>query len=126
LTLLLNVSAEPGVVEHPACVPSVDSLATSLGGSALPVATQALLMRHYESAGQFAKAEDVLFSILDATGNAPAGLEFGAAFYDRILRQSDAALAGGNLPRPEAEEGFRELKLREGITANSGYRHEGD
>jgi hypothetical protein len=108
LHLLLDLSADQAVGDHPAFVPGVDALVNSLGP--LPARTQVLLMRHYESTGQFGKAEDSLFSILEATSNDPASVAFGLAFYQRILRRSDLSLADGNLPRAEAEEGFLELK----------------
>jgi hypothetical protein len=90
----------------------VETLVLSLAGAPMPVRTQVLLMRHYESTGQLAKAEDALFFILDTTKNDPSSLEFGAAFYERILRQNDAMLLAGDLPRAEAEEGSRELQRR--------------
>jgi hypothetical protein len=34
----------------------------------LPLRTLALLMQHYERTGEFAKAEDELFAMLDAAG----------------------------------------------------------
>ena len=112
LHLLLDVSAQDDAGAWPAFVPRAEALVQSLAGAPLPVRTQVLLMRHYESTGQLAKAEDTLFSILDATKDDPASLEFGAAFYERILRQNDAMLLTGNLPRVEAEEGRRELQRR--------------
>jgi hypothetical protein len=110
LHLLLEATADQRAGEHPAFVPGVDALVISLADAPLPERTQVLLMRHYETTGQFGKAEDALFSILEATFHDPASVAFGLAFYDRILRQTDLALADGNLPRPEAEEGLRELK----------------
>jgi hypothetical protein len=50
--------------------------------------------------------------ILDATVADPASLEFGAAFCERILRQNDAMILAGSLPRAEGEEELRELKRR--------------
>jgi hypothetical protein len=112
LRLLLEVSAEEEPGGHPAFVPRVEALVYCLANEPLPTDTQVLLMRHYESTGQWAKAEDSLFAVLDGTTNDPASLEFGAAFYGRMLRQNDAALSAGNLPRAEAEEGLRELQQR--------------
>lgn len=112
LHLLLEVSTQSDAGEHPAFVPRVEALVQSLASEALPVPTQAMLMQHYENTGQWAKAEDTLFSILEATVNDRASMEFGIAFYERILRQNDAALLAGNLPRGEAEEGLRELTRR--------------
>jgi hypothetical protein len=119
LDLLLEVSGQDDPAGHPAIVPQVDALVIALADAALPVRTQALLMRHYESTGQWAKAEDTLFSILDETTDHPAGFKLGGAFYQRILGHSDAVLLAGNLPRAEAEEGWRELQARRG-TAVSG------
>jgi len=112
LHLLLDASAQDDANGQPAFVPRAESLVLSLAGAPMPVRTQVLLMRHYESTGQWAKAEDTLFSILDATPKDSASLEFGRAFYERILRQNDATLMAGNLPRAEAEEGQRELEGR--------------
>jgi tetratricopeptide (TPR) repeat protein len=120
LHLLLDVSAQDDPGGHPAFVPRVESLVLGLADAPLPIRTQVSLMRHYESTGQLAKAEDMLFSVLDATANDPASIEFGAAFYQRILRQNDAMLMAGNLPRAEAEEGSRELQRRKVKAAIEG------
>ncbi len=112
LELLLNVSAKEGPDGHPAYVPRVEELALSLAGEPVPIRTRALLMRHCESAGQWDKAEDQLFLILDETSNHPASLELGESFYERVLGQRDSVLEAGNLPRAEAEEGLRELHSR--------------
>jgi hypothetical protein len=112
LHLLLDVSAQEEAGGHPAFVPRAEELVLALAGAPMPARTLVLLMRHYESTGQLAKAEDAFFSILDTTKDDPASIEFGCAFYERILRQSDAMLLAGNLPRAEAEEGWRELQRR--------------
>jgi hypothetical protein len=39
-------------------------------------------------------------------------VEFGIAFYQRLLAKSDAALTEANLPRSEVEEGLKELQCR--------------
>jgi hypothetical protein len=120
LRLLLEVSAQDDPGGCPAFVPRVEALVQSLADAPLPADSQVLLMRHHESTGQWAKAEDTLFSILDSTANDPASLEFGEAFYQRMLRQSDTMLLAGNLPRAEAEEGWRELTARKTSAAAAG------
>jgi hypothetical protein len=110
LHLLLEVLAQVDARELPEFVPRVEGILASLCEKPLPSRTQVLLMRHYEGTGQFAKAEDALFAILEASPGDAAAISFGLAFYDRILRQSDAMLMAGNLPRAEAEQGLRELK----------------
>jgi hypothetical protein len=112
LHLLLDVMASGDVFEWPEFVPKVESLLGGLGGSLLPSRTQAMLMHHYERTGQFGKAEDALFAILDAEPAHRKVLEFARAFYQRLQGQTNAALNAGNLPRPEVESGLAEVQLR--------------
>jgi hypothetical protein len=112
LHLLLGALPHCDGGEHPDFAPRVNVLVDALAGQNLPIPTQAMLMQHYESTGQFAKSEDMLYSMLDATANDRVILALGHAFYERILRENDASLTAGNLPRNEAEEGFRELERR--------------
>ena len=113
LHLLLDTLAREEVFEFPEFVPKVELLFSALAGNVLPLRTQALLMQHYERTGAFAKAEDALFAMLEAEPENAALVEFGLAFYQRVLAQSDAALNAANLPRAEAEEGRKELQRRQ-------------
>ncbi len=112
LHLLLDTLARGEVFECPEFVPKIEMLVTVLQPTPLPGRTQALLMHHYERIGEFAKAEDALFALLDADPHDDALVKFGVAFYQRLLAQSDAALNAANLPRTEAEEGLKELQRR--------------
>jgi hypothetical protein len=112
LHLLLETLAREESFALPDFVPRVELFATALHGSPLPLETQALLMQHYERSGQFAKAEDALFAMLEAEPGNTGLVEFGVSFYKRLQVQSDAALASGNLPRPELEAGLAELHKR--------------
>ena len=89
------------------------SCSESLQAAPLPTRTHALLMQHYERTGEFAKAEDALFAMLDAEPDNQAIVEFGITFFQRLLAQSDAALNEANLPRAEVEEGLKELQRRQ-------------
>jgi hypothetical protein len=109
LHLLLDAPDETESRELPEFVPKVDQLVAALSGATLPLGTHALLMRHYEATGQFAKAEDALGHMLDVEPGNARLIDFGNAFYRRLLAQSDAALTAGNLPRGEVEEGLRRL-----------------
>jgi hypothetical protein len=100
------------VFECPEFVPKVETLKEALQGSRLPLRTHAMLMQHYERTGEFAKAEDALFAMLDTGPSNDAIMDFGIAFYQRLLTQSDAALNEANLPRAEVEEGLKELQHR--------------
>ena len=112
LYLLLDTLARGEVFECPEFVPRIEMLVTVLQPTPLPGRTQALLMHHYERTGEFAKAEDALFALLDAGPHDDEIITFGVAFYQRLLAQSDAALNTANLPRTEAEEGLKELQRR--------------
>ena len=73
----------------------------------------AAVIAYYEDLGRFDKAEDWLYeSLSGADGRAIA---LGRAFYARLRDLDDEALARGNLPRSEVEEGLeyvRELERR--------------
>jgi hypothetical protein len=65
------------------------------------------LFRYYEWCGQYARAENLLFELVesDYPEIRPAGIKF----YQRLRHQSDADLILGGLPRSEVEEGLREI-----------------
>jgi hypothetical protein len=112
LHLLLDTLARGEVSDCPAFVPRVEAFVAALSESPLPLTTQALLMQHYERAGEFAKAEDALFAMFEVAPEHPGLVDFGVLFYQRLQAQSDAALAAGNLPRPELEAGLAELRQK--------------
>jgi hypothetical protein len=114
LHLLLDTLGRGEVFECPQFVPKVEEFVVALGETPLPLETEARLMQHYERTGEFAKAEDALFAMLDAEReNAPL-LELGISFYRRLESQSDARLNDGNLPRAEVEAGLADLNARKG------------
>ena len=112
LHVLLEVLGREDVFECPEFVPRVESLKQALQGTPLSMRTHAMLMQHHERTGEFAKAEDELFAMLDAEPDNERLVEFGSAFYRRLLAQSDTALNDADLPRAEVEEGLKELELR--------------
>src|SRR6266404_1979630 len=65
LHLLLYVLAGGEIHDCPDFVPRVEFLTAALKDFQLPLETQALLMQHYERIGEFAKAEDTLFTMLE-------------------------------------------------------------
>jgi hypothetical protein len=117
LHLLLDTLARGEISDCPAFVPRVEAFVVALADAPLPLQTRALLMQHYERTGEFAKAEDALFVMLEAEPKNAALVEFGIVFYERLRGQSDASLATGNLPRPELEAGLAELRKRKAETA---------
>jgi hypothetical protein len=112
LHLLLEVLGGEDRGEFPEFVPKVAMLVSALEPGPLPVRTLAMLMHHYEYTGQFGRAEDSLFAMLEAEPDNGKIVEFGIAFYHRLLAHSAAALAEANLPRVEVEEGLKELEAR--------------
>lgn len=112
LHLLLDAAAtgEPG--EFYEFVPRVEVFVAGLADSPLQDATRARLMQHYERTGQYARAEDQLYELLDSHADSAAALDFGLAFYERLQSRTDAQLEEGNLPRSELVAGKQELTRR--------------
>ena len=112
LHLLLEILARGEVFDCPEFVPRIEMLLAALESTTLPVRTHAMLMQHYERTGEYAKAEDALFAMLDAEPDNHAIVDFGITFYERLLAQNNATLDVANLPRGEAEEGLEEMRRR--------------
>jgi hypothetical protein len=110
LHLLLWVLAREEASDFPEFVPQVEVFLGSLGVFPLPISTQAMLMQHYERVGEFGKAEDILFSMIEAQPGSPDLLDFAVRFYERLQIQSNDALAAGNLPRAELEAGLAQVR----------------
>ncbi len=108
LRLYLEVLPELEDAPSPPDLAGLDAVVARLAASDIPRAAQALLLRHYEVAGRYDQAEDLLFDLLDAD-DAPETAELVRAFYVRLLALPDAALRAGNLPREEVEEGLARL-----------------
>lgn len=109
LHLLLETLVENDEADFPDFVPRVEPFLSALQGVPLPLETHARLMQHYERTGQYAKAEDRLFAMLEAAPAHPGLKELGIGFYKRIQGKSDRELTDGGLPREEVEAGLGEL-----------------
>ena len=94
-------------VDH---VPELEGLLYKLHDYELPTTTELKLLQYYENTGRFAKAEDVLFEMLNTGTPDKAIVERGIAFYSRLNKKSDTVLSAGNFSRVEAEEGLARLK----------------
>jgi hypothetical protein len=112
LHLLLEVLSRDEVFECPEFVPKVEMLLPALRSAPLPMRTQAMLMQHYERTGEFAKAEDALFAMHEAEPGNQTIVEFGIAFYQRLLTHGDGTLVAAGLPRTEVEDGLKQLQAR--------------
>lgn len=111
LTLLLECPPAPEVAD-PEFVPRVERLLLGLEKVSLPLGTQGAIMYHFERVGDFARAEDWLFRMRDASNSDPAVLELGDSFFKRLRGLSDVELEAGNLPREEVLSGQREWQAR--------------
>ncbi|HZV33495.1 MAG TPA: DUF6483 family protein [Verrucomicrobiae bacterium] len=112
LNLLLNLQMDEDDFGLQQFIPTIDLLRDQLRDAPLPLSTLAALWRHYERIGAYARAEDALFSLLEAQ---PDNRELRAEaklFYERLLRQSDCALENGNLPRAEVSASLAELSTK--------------
>lgn len=114
LHLMLDTLGRGEVFECPQFVPKVEEFVVALGDDPLPLETEARLMQHYERTGEFGKAEDALFAMLDVEPQNGPLLELGISFYRRLEGQSDVHLIDGNLPREEVETGLADLNARKG------------
>jgi hypothetical protein len=112
LHLLLGVLVNENIDELPEFVPRIDAFLIALANSPLPMGTYAMLMRHYELAGEFGKAEDALFSMVEEEPDNLGLLDFGIGFYQRLQAKSDDALLTGNLPRVELKASLEQLLAR--------------
>jgi len=106
LTALLNHDGEP----LPEYAPDVVELTAVLAPFHLPPHLNQLLLRYYHKTGQYDEAENVLFDALEETPEDEATIKMGITFYQLILKESDAQLEAGNLPRDEAEASLAELQ----------------
>lgn len=69
-----------------------------------------LLFHYYELTKDYAKAEDVLFELIDKSEANKDLVAKGIAFYERLLNKDQADLQKGNLPMDEVLEGLGNLK----------------
>jgi tetratricopeptide (TPR) repeat protein len=87
-------------------IASVDFLAQRIDVATLPSGLKQKLFRAYVTVGRFAKAEDLLFEIIDED---TSFVDEGKKFYEQLRMRKDDELERGNLPRQEVEEGMKEL-----------------
>ncbi|HET9919497.1 MAG TPA: DUF6483 family protein [Ktedonobacteraceae bacterium] len=90
--------------------PNIDDLVGKLEEYELPLTTNLKLFRYYEKAGRYAKAEDMLFDMLEAEPRPDSLVTEGIDFYQRLLAKSDAELLLGNLSRDELAEGLAQVQ----------------
>ena len=110
LNLVLEVLLLDTTISSRDVVPELENLLSRLGEFELPARTKLLLFRYFDQAGKYARAENVLFEMLEAGDPDGAILARGTAFYQQLKRKSDAALSAGNFSREQVEEGLSRLE----------------
>jgi tetratricopeptide (TPR) repeat protein len=90
----------------------IEGLLNKLEDYEIPMKIKSQLFRYYERVGQYSKAEDILFEVIEADSDESEAdlVERGIAFYERLLKKKDMELASGNFSREEAREGLAQLR----------------
>ena len=83
LDLSLMMQLQDTDFEFPEFVPKIEMLHEQLREVSLPLRTQAALWRHYERVGSYGKAEDVMFTLLEAEPDNDALISEAKDFYAR-------------------------------------------
>ncbi len=111
LCLLLEVSGRESLERIPDSdryLRRIEALGEALSAYPPVLAVQEKLIFHHERQGDFSRAEDVLFELVDAGYQdiiAP-----GIELYQRLLAKDDDELEKGKLPRDEVEDGLSQLR----------------
>jgi len=109
LTVLLLSDSD---ITDPDIFLEVEGLLNKLEDYEFPVKIKGQLFRYYERVGQYSKAEDVLFEVIEADNDESEAdiVEQGIAFYERLLKKKDMELVAGNFSREEAKEGLAQMR----------------
>jgi hypothetical protein len=98
---------------EPAKIPSAaaDEWLRSFPLGSLPEEVSLQAIRYYEATGQYSRAEDLLFIMLEEDlGSRHNIVQAGIHLYERLLDQDDEKLAAGKLPRAEVVQSLQQLK----------------
>jgi hypothetical protein len=87
----------------------VGSLLEEVRPYEVPEDVHVLVWRLLLATGDFARAEDALFALMEGRPDDLALVEEGRAAYEALLERPDAELEAGGLPRGEVEEALARL-----------------
>ncbi len=110
LNLFLELFLHGKSIDDLDLFPNIDDLVQRLEAYELPLPTSHRLFQYNEKAGRYARAEDVLFEMLEADSVPPELIAQGIAFYRRLMAKSDEELLLGNLSREELREGLAQVE----------------
>jgi hypothetical protein len=91
-------------------IPEIDDLLSRLSDYDLPIRTRLLLFRYFDHARQYARAEDLLFEMLETNGPDEDILAYGVSFYQQLLKKRDATLSADNFSMEKAIKGLSQLE----------------
>ena len=114
LHLFLEVASGNNDVKDIDITMAIEDILNKLAEYELPLKTNNKIFRYFEKLGSYARAEDVLFEMVEGEEKEkePASdgiIKQGIAFYNRLLKKSDTDLKAGILSREEVEEGLAQL-----------------
>lgn len=110
LNIMINVLLNDDTPVSEQNKDKVNELIEKIGWFNVPNESKLLLLQYYELVKNYAKAEDVLFNLLETNEANNDILAKGMAFYERLINKDKAELEKGNLPIDEVLEGFANLK----------------
>jgi Family of unknown function (DUF6483) len=110
LNLMLEVLLLGTISSDRRIVPEIEELLSRLSDYDLPVRTRLLLFRYFDHTHEYARAEGLLFEMLETSGPDEDILANGTNFYQQLLRKSDTTLSAGNFSRKKAVEGLSRLE----------------
>jgi tetratricopeptide (TPR) repeat protein len=87
----------------------IKSVIEALGDEPISVVTESNLAFYYEFTGNFDKAEDIIYDLIEFDSKY---INDGIQFCERLLEKDDDVLIQGNLPREEITESLAALKER--------------
>ena len=91
-------------------VPEIEDLLSRLSDYDLPIRAKLLLFRYFDHAHEYARAEGLLFEMLEEGDTEGDILDRGIGFFQRLSRKNDAELKTGNFSREKVEEGLARLE----------------
>jgi hypothetical protein len=107
LSLFLDTLFKGEIPVEPRHLELIGQVLESLRGCTLPADMLVKVFRFHERMGNYDRAENTLFEILEVQ---PEFREEGLWFYRRLMEKPDAELEAGNLPRSEVVESMREIE----------------
>lgn len=114
LCLLLELLLTDDHANLPNYAPTVEEMLAKVEPETLPLEARHATMLYFEKIGDFGKAEDTLFAMLDAVADDPGTtaeiIAIGDMFYERLQHLDDERLVAGNLARDEIVAGRNDLR----------------